>query len=158
MASEQVMKACLICPPNASNLKKLRPLSDVLSKSISEAEPSLDPNMLAWREFALALYNYRCGDFNDSIVLLQKCVASQQNLPERTAMSHFVLTMSFFQSKHLADANSELSLGQALIRQYCPNAGDKISISGMAPRTSVYWYDWVIAQIFQREAMAMIQR
>ena len=72
-------------------------------------------------------------------------------------MAHFVLAMSFYQIKHLANANSELSLGQALIRQYCPNAKDNISISGMAPGTSVYWYDWVIAQILQHEAKAMIQ-
>jgi eukaryotic-like serine/threonine-protein kinase len=158
MVSEQVMKACLICPPNASNLEKLRPLSDVLSKSVSEAEPSLDPNLLVWREFALALYDYRCGDFKDSIVLLQKCVAAQNYLPERTAMVHFILAMDFYQIKDIASANSELSLGQALIRQYCPNANGNISISGMAPEASVYWYDWVIAQIFQREAVAMIHR
>jgi serine/threonine protein kinase len=159
MASEQVMKACLICPPNASQLQQLRSLSDVLSKSISDAEHSQDLNTFTWREFALALYNYRCGDFNDSIVLMQKCAASQNYLPERTAMAHFVLAMSFYQIKHVANANSELSLGQALIRQYCPNADakDNISISGMAPGTSVYWYDWVIAQILQREADAMVQ-
>ena len=158
MASEQVMKACLVYPPNASNLEELRPLSDVLSKSISEAGPNQDPNMVAWREFALALYDYRCGDFKDSIVLLQKCVASQNYLPERTAMAHFVLAMDFYQIKDFATANSELSLGQALIRQYCPKANGNISISGMAPETSVYWYDWVIAQILQREAVAMMQR
>jgi serine/threonine protein kinase len=158
MASEQVMKACLICPPNATNLKELKSLADVLSKSISEAGPSQDPNMLAWREFALALYDYRCGNYKDSIVLLQKCVASQNYLPERTAMAHFVLAMDFYQIKDFATANSELSLGQALIHQNCPNANGNISISGMAPETSIYWYDWVIAQIFQREATAMIQR
>jgi serine/threonine protein kinase len=158
MASEQVMKACLICPPNATNLKELKSLADVLLKSISEAEPSQDPNMLSWREFALALYDYRDGDFKDSIVLLQKCMASQNYLPERTAMAHFVLAMDFYQIKDFATANSELSLGQDLIRQYCPNANGNISVSGMAPGTSLYWYDWVIAQIFQREAIAIIQR
>jgi serine/threonine protein kinase len=158
MASEQVMKACLLCPPNALNLEKLRPLSDVLSKSISESESGLDSNLLVWREFALALYDYRRGNFKDSIVLLQKCVAAQNNLPERTAMVHFILAMDFYQTKDIASANSELSLGQALIRQFCPNANGNISISGMAPEASVYWYDWVIAQIFQREAVTMIQR
>ena len=73
-------------------------------------------------------------------------------------MVHFILAMDFYQTKDIASANSELSLGQALIRQYCPNANGNISISGMAPEASVYWYDWVIAQIFQREAVAMIQR
>ncbi len=73
-------------------------------------------------------------------------------------MAHFVLAMSFYKTKQVATANSELSLGQALIHQYCPNAKDNISMSGMAPATSVYWYDWVIAQILQREADAMIQR
>jgi len=157
MASEQVMKVCLICPPNISELLKLRSLSDVLSKSISEAGSDQDPNLFAWREFALALYDYRSGNFNDSIVLLQKCLASQNYLPERMAMAHFVLAMAFYQTKQVAEANSELSLGQALIRQYCPSAKDTISISGMDPKTSVYWYDWVIAQILQREAQAMIQ-
>jgi hypothetical protein len=89
--------------------------------------------------------------------MLQKCLASQNFLPERTAMIHFVLAMAFFQSHQVAAANSELGLGQALIRQYCPNASGNISVSGMAPGTSLYWYDWVIAQILQREAAAMIQ-
>ena len=157
MASEQVMKACLISPPNASNLEKLRSLSGVLSKSIIDTETGQDLNLLAWREFALALYDYRCGNFDDSIALLQKCTASQNYLPERTTMAHFVLAMSFYKIKHVAAANSELGLGEVLIRQYCPNAKDNISISGMAPGTSVYWYDWVIAQILQHEAKAMIQ-
>jgi serine/threonine protein kinase len=157
MASEHVMKVCLICPPNVSQLRKLRPLFEVLSNSISEVGSDQDPNLLVWREFALAFHYYRSGDFNESIILLQKCLASQNYLPERTTMAHFVLAMSFYQIKHVANANSELSLGQALIRQYCPNAKGNISISGMAPGTSVYWYDWVIAQILQREADAMIQ-
>jgi hypothetical protein len=157
MASEEVMKVCLICPPNVSQLQKLRSLSDVLSKSISEAQPCQDPNLFTWREFALALYDYRCGDFNNSIALLQKCGTSQNYLPERTAMAHFVLAMAFYQVTHAEAANSELSLGQALIRQYCPNARGNISITGMTPETSLYWYDWVIAQIFQREAETMIQ-
>jgi hypothetical protein len=157
MASEEVMKVCLIRSPNVSQLQKLRSLSDVLSKSISEAQPGQDPNLFTWREFALALYDYRCGDFKDSIVLLQNCMASQNYLPERTAMAHFALAMSFYQIKHVAAANSELSLGQALIRQFCPNAKGNISINGMTPGASLYWYDWVIAQIFQREAEAMIQ-
>jgi eukaryotic-like serine/threonine-protein kinase len=55
VAAEQVMKVCLICPPNAPKLQRLSSLSEVLSKSISEAEPGQDPNMFAWREFASAL-------------------------------------------------------------------------------------------------------
>lgn len=155
MASEEAMKACLIYPPNVLQLQKLRSLSEVLSKSINEAEPGQDLNLFTWREFALALYDYRSGNFNNSIGLLQKCLASQNYLPERIAMAHFVLAMNFYQTKHVTAANSELSLGQALIRQYCPNSRGAVSISGMPPNT--YWYDWVIAQILQREAQAMIQ-
>jgi len=158
MVSEQVMKACLICPPNVSQLQKLKSLSDVLSQSISGSQPGDDPNLFTWREFASALYSYRSGNSSRSITFLQKCLASQNYLPERVAMVHFVLAMAFYQIHHIAAASSELSLGQALIHQYCPNATGTISISGMDPKTSIYWYDWVIAQILQREAQAMIQR
>jgi hypothetical protein len=158
MASEQVMKACLIYPPNASDLEGLSSLSNVLSRAISEPASNEDPNMLSWREFAMALYDYRCGDFSNSIALLQKSMAAQNFLPERTAMDYFVLAMALCQAKHVTDANAELSSGQALIHQYCPNAKGIISIAGMDPKISLYWYDWVIAQILQREADAMIQR
>jgi hypothetical protein len=72
-------------------------------------------------------------------------------------MAHFVLAMSFYQTKQLTAAYSELSQGQELIRKNCPEATGKISISGMTPDSTVYWYDWVIAQILQREAVSMIQ-
>jgi eukaryotic-like serine/threonine-protein kinase len=157
VAAEQVMKVCLICPPNVPKLERLSSLFEVLSKSIRDEQPGQDQNLFAWREFASALYDYRREDFEESIALLQKCIASQNYLPERTAMAHFVLAMAFFQSRQVAAANSELSLGQALIHQYCPDSTGAISISGMAPKTSIYWYDWVIAQILQREAEAVIQ-
>lgn len=158
VAAEEVMKASLIYPPNASSLRKLRSLSDVLSKSISETEPAEDPSLIAWRQFALALYDYRSEDFNDSIALLQRCMASQNYLPERVAMTHFVLAMAFYQTKQITAAKSELNLGQALVRQYCPDTGESFSIAGMDPKSSVYWYDWVIAQILRNEARAMIER
>jgi hypothetical protein len=101
MASEQVIKVCLICPPNVSQLQKLKPLSEVLSKSTGETEPSQDPNLFAWREFASALYDYRSSDFHESIILLQKCLASQNYLPERAAMAHFVSAMAFYQTHQL---------------------------------------------------------
>jgi serine/threonine protein kinase len=157
MASEQVMKACLIYPPNASDLEGLSSLSNVLSRAISEPASNEDSNMLSWREFAMALYDYRCGDFSNSVALLQKSMAAQNFLPERTAMDYFVLAMALCQAKHVTDANAELDSGQALIHQYCPNAKGIISIAGMDPKISLYWYDWVIAQILQREAQTMIQ-
>lgn len=157
IASEQVMKVCLICPPAETDLHQLESLSRVLSRSISETQPGEDQLMAAWREFSLSLYDYRCGDFNDAVVLLQKCLASSSYLPERTAMAHFVLAMAFYQTKQVAAAYSELSQGQELIRRNCPDAMGKISISGMEPHSTVYWYDWVIAQILQREAVSMIQ-
>jgi hypothetical protein len=157
IASEQVMKVCLIDPPADANLPQLATLSTVLSHSISETKPGQDLLMLTWREFSLSLYDYRCGNFNDAIVRLQKCLASSSYLPERTAMAHFVLAMAFYKTKQVTAAYSELSQGQELIRKNCPDATEKISISGMTPDSTVYWYDWVIAQILQREAVSLIQ-
>jgi hypothetical protein len=158
IASEQVIKVCLIWPPADATLPRLAPLSAVLSRSISETKPGQDQLMVAWREFALSLYNYRRGNFNDAVILLQKCLASPSYLPERTAMAHFVLAMAFYKTKQLPAAYSELDQGQELIRKNCPEAMGKISISGMTPNSTVYWYDWVIAQILQREALSVIQR
>jgi hypothetical protein len=157
IAAEQVMKVCLICPPADTNLPQLASLSTVLSRSISETKPGQDQLMVTWREFSLSLYDYRCGNFNDAILLLQRCLSSSSYLPERTAMAHFVLAMAFYQTKQVAPAYSELSQGQELIRKNCPDAKGKISISGMTPASTVYWYDWIIAQILQREAVSMIQ-
>jgi hypothetical protein len=157
IASEQVMKVCLICSPPDAKLPQLASLSAVLTRSINETKPGQDQLMLAWREFSLSLYDYRRGNFNDAIRLLEKCLASSSYLPERTAMAHFVLAMAFYKTKQIAAARSELSQGQELIRKNCPAAAGKISISGMTPESTVYWYDWVIAQILQREAVSLIQ-
>ena len=157
IASEQVMKVCLICPAAGVNLPQLASLSAVLSRSITETKPGQDQIMVAWREFSLSLYDYRCGHLTDSVMLLQKCLASPSYLPERTAMAHFVLAMAFYKAKQIAAAYSELSQGQELIRKNCPKAAEKISTSGMTPDSTVYWYDWVIAQILQREAVSVIQ-
>jgi serine/threonine protein kinase len=157
IAAEQVMKVCLVCPPAVTNLLQAASLSPILSRSISETKPGQDQRMFTWREFSLSLYDYRRGNFNEAIVLLQKCLSSSSYLPERTAMVHFVLAMAFYQAKQVAPAYAELNQGKELIRKNCPDAIGKISISGMTPDSTIYWYDWVIAQILQREAVCTIQ-
>ena len=88
---------------------------------------------------------------------MPQILASSNSLPERAGMAHFVLAMALYQTKQVAEAKAELTLGQALISQYCPSASGTISIAAMASKKYVYWYDWVIAQILQREAETMIQ-
>ena len=159
IAAEQAIKVSLICPADSTDILALEPLAKVLTQSLDEAKLASpgDQYMIAWREFALSLYEYRRGDFTDSIMWQKRCLASSNFLPERVAMAHFVLAMALHQTQQTNAAQSELNQGQELIHQKCPDAVGKISISNMPPGSTVYWYDWAIAQILQHEAVDLIK-
>lgn len=159
IAAEQVIKVSLICPADSMDILALEPLARVLAQSLDEARPASpgDQYMITWRQFALSLYEYRRGDFTNSIRWQKKCLASSNFLPERVAMAHFVLAMALYQTQQTNAAQSEWDQGQELIHQKCPDAVGKISISDMSPDSTVYWYDWVIAQILQNEAAGLIK-
>ena len=158
-AAERIIKISLICPADSTNIHALEPLAGVLAQSLDEARPATaaDEYSNAWREFSLSLYEYRCGDFTNSIMWQKKCLASSSLLPERVAMAHFVLAMALYQTHQTNAAQSELKQGQDLVHQNCPDAVGKFSISNMPPGSTVYWYDWVSAQILQREAVGLIK-
>jgi serine/threonine protein kinase len=156
LAAEQVIKVNLICPQKDSDVAALEPLAKVLEQYLADAQPSDNPRMYAWREFSLALFAYRSGRFADAIAWQQKCLASPDNLPERITMGHFILAMAYQHLNRIDFARLELHQGQDLIRRNCPEASEKISIAGMSEAASVYWYDWVIAQILEREASDLI--
>lgn len=152
-AAEQITKTCLLCPPDAADLAGLEPFVEALAQNFEKSRANLGDKMVAWREFALSLCAYRRGQYQEAAVYQQACLTSTYVEPERTAMSHFLFALISYAQGEFDLASAELKQGDDLIRQYCPEAApNKISISGMAPEVSTYWYDWVTAQLLQREA------
>ncbi len=157
VAAEQVIKIAVIVPTDAATDQALEPLARVVANSIANGDPKpgKETYMVAWRAFALTLFEYRRGNFTNAIEWGRRCLGYSDQTPTRVAMSHLTLAMAFSQLHHPDAARAELAQGREYIEPIFPKGLDKIS--NMGGEASGFWHDWVMAQLLLREATACLE-
>lgn len=147
VAAEQVLKLSLILPVDATTLRSLDPVANVARKSL-ETEKVIPENnyLLAWRAFAIALFEYRAGHFEDAVAMARRCLGFSETQPAAIAMAHLVMGMALRQLHREPEASSEIRAGEAMVRAKIPIDAPP-QIWG-----DEFWYDWIFAQILLREA------
>ncbi|HVT54699.1 MAG TPA: hypothetical protein VHD34_01435 [Xanthobacteraceae bacterium] len=156
-AAEQVLKFSLIVPTDAATLRALDPVANVARKSMETERVTPGNNfLLAWRAFALALFEYRAGHFDEAVAMARKCLGFPDTRPTAIAMAHLVMGMALRQLHREAEAQSEIRAGEAMVRSKIPiDASIPPQIWGNDQ--TGYWYDWVLARILLHEAEALIE-
>jgi eukaryotic-like serine/threonine-protein kinase len=118
-AAEQLIKTSLLLPIEDADFKQFEPLERLVSDSLKSHDPAVNDQSLlaAWRTFALALLEYRRGDFNGAMNQLQVCLNYPGQSPACVASTHLLLSMAFRQLGKIKQADAELEQGRAMVQE-----------------------------------------
>jgi eukaryotic-like serine/threonine-protein kinase len=148
---ERIVKSCSLLPPSASLAAALSPLAEKVAESI-RTEPNPNHGALPWKCMALALFEYRRGNYAESVNWGNRCLSFNQDSPkERVACAQAVLAMSYHQLGQTEQARSALAKSRELVeeRWKTPFTAHDDSRG--------WWYDWFLARILRGEAAATIE-
>ena len=157
VAAEHVVKASTLLPMDEETLQLLRPLAGVLEEAMNSSPPrsSRDTYMAAWLAFALARFEYRCGNLGEAIERGEKCLAYSDQVPPRTASMHALLALAHHRLGETRQATMELTRAETMVQSNGP-----ASIAAGLPHgtdQAGLWYDWIEALLMIEEAAATIE-
>jgi hypothetical protein len=151
LLADRIVKICSLLPPNASLLDSLSPLAE---KTVHSLPTNTDPNpwALPWQCMSLALFEYRRGNYEETVNWGNRCLSvTQVSAMERVAAVQAILAMSYHQLSQAEQARSALRASRELIDERW-----KIPFTAN-DNSRGWWYDWVLARILEREAAAVIE-
>jgi hypothetical protein len=152
VAAEQLIKSTVLIPVDPATLALLEPLARVVRDYI-EKGGSKDAYMVAWRMFALCLYEYRRGNFEESVRLGDQCLKNRDKTTTRLAMTHAVLCMAHWRMNQREQAAHEFQVARDLVDPQFPDGGSTRLVSS---GQNLFWHDWLIARVLEREAGEMV--
>lgn len=152
VAAEQIIKMCLVRPCEDSVLQALNPLAGILERSATSDVPrsEFDATVMAWRVWALSMYEYRSGNYDAAAQWSGKNMMSQDLSAARIALDHLVLAMALGRQGQLEEARQEFNTGRSMVASGLPLGLDRIEDYGDNPKG--FWYDWVLAKLLVEEA------
>ncbi len=149
--AEHLIKTSLLLPADASVVEQLVPLGEMLATSLGNEVPNIQSIYAAWRPLALALLEYRRGDFVAATGWLDQCSEYPNQPMSCTAATHMLRAMALFQLGRKEDASVELNLGQeAIDAQFQKGLQWADNVSGSVP-------GWLHARILLREAAKTVK-
>jgi serine/threonine protein kinase len=148
VAAEQLLKISLLTPPDATTLTKLEPLAGLLNNSLISTNRAINDASFyaAWRTVALALLDYRRGEFTAAAERLERCANYPSQAPSCIAITHILAGMTWVQLGNPEAAEVELEIGRG---QVADHFSKKLEISGSK---SGLLAGWLTARILLREA------
>ncbi|MBN2161417.1 MAG: serine/threonine protein kinase [Pontiellaceae bacterium] len=152
IAAEQVMKMCLVYPCEDSALMALKPLAGILERSAKSDVPrsEYDATVMAWRIWALSMYEYRRGNYDATAQWSMRNMMSPDHSAARIALDHIVLAMAMGRKGRIEDARRELAAGRSMVASGLPLGLSRIEEYGDNP--TGFWYDWILATLLIEEA------
>ncbi len=146
---ETILITCLELPLSQSQIVALKALADYQeSNSVSRGK-----NRVAeWALMPVALWKYRCGDYDGAIEWSQRILEQKSRFPACDADVHLILAMADYQREHNSEALAELAQGGQSVE-----AKFRVGLARSRGEAS-YWFDWVYARHLLQEARALIDR
>ncbi len=152
VAAEQVIKTSLLLPADEQVLKSLDPFADLAAKSVAKVgrDGAGGTFLIAWRWVCLAMMEYRRGNWAKAAECSRTSMEFADNSPVQTATARIILAMACHQLHQDDEARSELVRGGEVIES---RFATPLNIGNDAQGQ---WFDWLIARIYLREAMALV--
>jgi eukaryotic-like serine/threonine-protein kinase len=144
IAAEHVLKICLLLPPSHEIIKRLEPVANVAEKSLPDKSGTPRNWLEAWRCYALGLWHYRIGHYDQSVRLLNQALNGRRNQAVVNACCLTVRSMSFRKLGQINNANIDLAEAKNLI--------DGKFSTPLELDNQGLWQDWLSARILLREA------
>ncbi len=141
IVSEQVLKTTLLAP---------------LVATVQSAVAGIDlrqdrnPYMTAWRNFALGLFEYRRGNYQDALHWLNRCINSPNHSTARTTMAQAISAMAYARMGEIQQARTLLDTSRAVVEERFQRPLDAGS------ERSGFWFDWVDARMLLRETERVV--
>ncbi|MEY4387401.1 MAG: hypothetical protein RLY20_2684 [Verrucomicrobiota bacterium] len=149
LAAERVMVASLLRPADESLLRQLEPFSELAGKSLEISSEKPDLDVAAWRAMALALYEYRRGNYRQAMNWTERSTDYDRSVASRNASVRLISVMANHRLGTSNPASPDLDLARSSVET-------TFSLGLSTPRKwDGYWFDWVIARILLREAQAL---
>jgi len=114
------------------------------------SDVGLTPSVPINAAMALALLEYRRGDYPKAIEWCQQCLGCTEYNAARTALARVIQALACQQLQQKDKARTELALGRDLINS---RFADGLSVGSTSQG---FWFDWVFARILLAEADASI--
>jgi len=149
LSAERTVKNCLLLPADAEMLQALAPFTDIAEKSVHKRPPTNLGD--SWRCTSSAIYEYRRENWSRSIEWCKYSLNFDDNNNARVAMVHAIRAMAHYQSGQLDDARVELEKSRQLVSNKFKKGLD------IGEGKNGYWFDWIAARIFLREAEGLIE-
>jgi hypothetical protein len=146
IASEHVIKISLMLPADEMVLERLVPFAQSVAGSLNDQSVMRYP---AWSATAMALLDYRRGNFTNALLWAQKSLQYTDANPASLATTHAVIGMVWQQLGQADTSHSELSQARILME----NSALKPGIAGSM--RDGYWYDWATVRRLLKEASTL---
>jgi tetratricopeptide (TPR) repeat protein len=149
-AADRILKICLLTPADTRYLGSLKSIAADTARSFAESDQGGDVFKAAWDSVALALWEYRLGDYAKAVEWAQRCLSYQEKNAPRAATARAILALSYFRLGRVEEAAAQLP------------AGDEVAEGRLKGRlehgTPVqgFWFDWAFAWILIRESRALV--
>ncbi|MBB5350865.1 hypothetical protein HNR46_001099 [Haloferula luteola] len=150
VVAEQVLKACLLQPADERLLSKLARLEALMRQVELSETGARDENLRAWREFAIALFEYRQGRFSEALDWLDRVMASPSENLARRSIALALRAMALEHQNRHSEAVADLEAARHIV------------VNRFASEPSIFdvwepvWQDWVNVRLLVREAEGVV--
>ena len=148
-AAEQLIKIALLLPADDKTIGRVQPYADVVSNSIADDRLSPGPNQViaSWRTLALSLWEYRRGDYGESLKWLEQCSSYPDRSTSCDAGMHIIRSMTLCRQGQVEKAESELKQGREMVDEYFRKELKKMGTRKTGDRAG-----WLVNRVFLHEA------
>jgi serine/threonine protein kinase len=146
IVAERMLSVSLLLPVNAKQLPVLEKLAAVAARS----DPG-DKEFAPWAYTALALFEYRRGNFEQSVEWSRKALSFGE-FAARSPRTHLLLAMAWFQLKQVEQARAELVPVRKIMADKLTG---KLGLGDWG--VTGHWHDWIINRILLREALKLME-
>ena len=145
--ADVILKFSLLLPANQQMMKDLAPHAEFLEKDFppDDLRHSHDRGFDAWYALALALFEYRRGDFAKAAAWCNRSLGYPEYVASRSAAVKAILAMSRWQMNQREDALAALYEALAMVAGKF-NAGPGVKVG-----PEYFWFDRELARILIRE-------
>lgn len=155
--AERVLHSTLLKPASTSFLDELSPYKERLEKSEfdpSRLMPGAEAEAAIWRAWAMAMWDYRSGRFEEARKWIDKALqlpARQKSMP---GVLYPVLAMAEYRLGNPEAAGEALEKARAAISQaFAPELPAAYQPLG---KNTGFWWEWIVARILYREAAGLM--
>lgn len=148
---DRFIKISLLRPANGLLLRRLEPL---VERGIARSGNEIKRGVYfeaAWHAMAIALFEYRSGNYSNSIQWCRSCLDTPDHNAPREVTAMALLALNLHKTASENEAVAMLAeAGRLMERDRLPDHDRGTPVHG-------FWFDWAFADIILEEALAEIR-